>query len=108
MDAASPRSGWLIYMDISNPGQYTFRGYAQNGTTPALSMPIGAPSSVQQDQWNHLVIVVSNAVTAINVYGYLNGTLVAGPTVLPAFVPNDGLNGEHLFHWLALGWRLFF
>ncbi len=92
-DATSPRSGWLIYMDISNPGQYTFRAYAQNGTSPSLAVNIGAPSSVAQDTWNHLVIVVSNAVTATNVYGYLDGVLVAGPTALPAYVPDDGLNG---------------
>ncbi len=90
IDAASPRSGWLIYMDISNPGQYTFRAYAQNGTTPSLAVNIGAPASVLQDQWNHLVVVVSNGVTVTNVYGYLNGVLVAGPVALPAFVPNDG------------------
>jgi hypothetical protein len=92
MDAASPRSGWLIYMDISNPGEYTFRAYAQNGTTPALALNIGSANSVAQDQWNHLVVVVSNAVTVTNVYGYLNGVLVAGPTPLPAYVPNDGQN----------------
>ncbi len=91
MDAASPRSGWLLYMDISNPGQYTWRGYAQNGTTPALAVNIGGASSIAQDTWNHVVVVVSNAITATNVYGYLNGVLVAGPTALPAYVPNDGL-----------------
>ena len=90
-EANGNRSGWLIYMDISNPGQYTFRTYYQNALTPSLTFNIGAPGSVLQDQWNHLVVVVSNAVTVTNVYGYLNGVLVAGPTALSAYVPNDGL-----------------
>ena len=90
-EANGNRSGWLIYMDISNPGQYTFRAYNQNGTSPSLALNIGAAGSVLQDQWNHLVVVVSNGVTVTNVYGYLNGVLVAGPTLLPSFVPNDGL-----------------
>src|SRR5581483_8418923 len=93
VDGASPRSGWLIYMDISNPGQYTVRFYNQNSTTPSLSMNIGDPGSIAQGQWYHLALVVSNAVTATNVYGYINGVLVAGPTALPAFVPNDGASG---------------
>jgi hypothetical protein len=93
MDAASPRSGWLIYMDISNPGQYTIRTYNQNSTTPSLSMNIGGPGSIVQDQWYHLAVVVSNGVTVTNVYAYIDGVLVSGPTVLPAFVPDDGLNG---------------
>ncbi len=93
IDAANPRSGWLIYMDVANPGQYTFRAYNQNGTTPSLSMNIGAPDSILQDQWNHLVVVVSNAVSATNVYAYVNGVLVSGPTALPGFVPNDGVSG---------------
>ncbi len=38
-------------------------------------------------------IVVSNAVTVTNVYGYINGVLVAGPAPLPAYVPNDGAQG---------------
>ena len=46
---------------------------------------------VLQDQWNHLVVVVSNGVTVTNVYGYLNGVLVAGPVAsFPPSVPNDG------------------
>ena len=93
IDGASPRSGWLIYMDVSNPGQYTFRAYNQNGTTPSLSMNIGNPGSINQDQWYHLAVVVSNGVTATNVYAYVNGVLAAGPTALPAFVPNDGVGG---------------
>lgn len=86
----SPRTGWLIYMDINNTGQYTFRTYATNGTSFSLQMDIGAPGSIQVEQWYHLAIVVSNAVTVTNVYAYLNGALVAGPTVLPGYVPSDG------------------
>src|ERR1700722_1460180 len=92
VDAASPRSGWLIYMDISNPGQYTIRTYNQNSTTPSLSMNIGDPGSIVQDQWYHLAVVVSNGVTVTNVYAYIDGALVSGPTALPGFVPNDGLS----------------
>jgi len=90
--ASSGRSGWLIYMDISNPGQYTFRGYEDQTTTPALSFNIGAPDSIAQDTWNHVVVVVSNAITATNVYGYINGVLVSGPTAMTSYVPNDGNN----------------
>ncbi len=93
VDATSPRSGWLIYLGIDNPGQYTFRTYNQNGGTFSLNFDIGASNSVTVGQWYHLAVVVSNAVTVTNVYGYLNGALVAGPTPLPSYVPNDGLHG---------------
>ena len=91
--ANSPRTGWLIYMDISNIGQYTFRTYNANGATPSLSLDIGAPGSIQNEKWYHLAVVVSNAVTVTNVYAYLNGALVAGPVVLPGYVPCDGTTG---------------
>jgi hypothetical protein len=93
VDANSPRSGWLIYMDISNLGQYTFRTYNQNGTTASLSLDLGAPGSIEIEKWYHLAIVVSNAVTVTNVYAFINGALVAGPVVLPGYVPNDGVAG---------------
>ncbi len=93
VDANSPRSGWLIYMDVSNLGQYTFRTYNQNGTTASLSLDLGAPGSIQVEKWYHLAIVVSNAVTVTNVYAFINGALVAGPAVLPGYVPNDGAAG---------------
>jgi hypothetical protein len=93
VDANSPRSGWLIYMDISNLGQYTFRTYNQNGTSDSLSMDLSTAGSIQVEQWYHVAIVVSNAVTVTNVYGFINGELVAGPVVLPAYVPNDGAAG---------------
>lgn len=41
----------------------------------------------------HVVLVISNAVTATNFYAYYDGALVAGPVAIPAFVPNDGVNG---------------
>jgi hypothetical protein len=91
--ANSPRTGWLIYMDIANIGQYTFRAYNANGSTPSLSLDIGPPGSIQNEKWYHLAIVVSNAVTVTNVYAYLNGALAAGPTVLPAYVPCNGNSG---------------
>ncbi len=59
---------------------------------PRAGVEYRGPGSVLQDQWNHLVVVVSNGVTVTNVYGYLNGVLVAGPTALPAYVPNDGFS----------------
>jgi Concanavalin A-like lectin/glucanases superfamily/Bacterial lectin len=88
-DPTSPRSGWLIYANISNPGQYEFRAYAQNGTATSLTMDLGGAHSIQLEKWYHVVVVVSNAVTVTNVYGYVNGALVAGPVPLPAYVPND-------------------
>jgi len=91
--ANSPRTGWLIYMDINNIGQYTFRAYATNGTAASLSLDIGAPGSIQSEKWYHLAVVVSNAVTVTNIYAYLNGALAAGPVVLPAYVPCDGNSG---------------
>jgi len=91
--ANSPRTGWLIYMDINNIGQYTFRTYNANGTASSLNLDIGAPGSIQNEKWYHLAIVVSNAVTVTNVYAYLNGALAAGPTVLPSYVPCDGTTG---------------
>jgi hypothetical protein len=91
--ANSPRTGWLIYMDINNTGQYTFRTYNANGSTPSLSLDIGAAGSIQNEKWYHVVVVVSNAVTVTNVYAYLNGALAAGPTVLPGYVPCDGTTG---------------
>lgn len=90
VDPNSPRSGWLIYANIDNNGQYTFRTYAQNGTAYSLNLDIGGPGSIELEKWYHVVIVVSNAVTVTNVYGYLNGQLVAGPVALPGYVPNDG------------------
>jgi hypothetical protein len=93
VDASSPRSGWLIYMDAVNNGQYTFRTYAQNTTAASLSLDLGAPGSIQEEKWYHVTVVVSNAVTVTNVYGFINGALVAGPVALPAYVPNDGLAG---------------
>ena len=93
VDPNSPRSGWLIYANISNNGQYTFRTYAQNGTSASLSLDLGAPHSIQLENWYHVAVVVSNAVTVTNVYGYINGVLVAGPTPLPGYVPNDGGQG---------------
>jgi hypothetical protein len=94
VNANNPRSGWLIYMDVANVGQYTFRAYSQNGTSASLSLDLGPPGSIQVEKWYHVVVVVSNAVTATNVYGFVNGALVAGPTVLPAYVPNDGAAGN--------------
>jgi hypothetical protein len=91
--ANSPRTGWLIYMDINNIGQYTFRTYNANGTAASLSLDIGAPGSIQNEKWYHVAVVVSNAVTVTNVYAYLNGALVAGPVVLPGYVPCDGTTG---------------
>jgi hypothetical protein len=107
IDANDPRSGWLIYQDITAPGEYTFRAYNQNSTTPSLSFNIGPAGSITNSVWYHLVVVVSNAVTVTNVYGYLDGQLVAGPTPLPAYVPNDGTQGGFTvgartdlgFHW---------
>ncbi|MGO9200355.1 MAG: LamG-like jellyroll fold domain-containing protein [Limisphaerales bacterium] len=93
VDATSPRSGWLIYMDVANIGQYTFRTYATNGTSTSLSLNLGAAGSIKVGNWYHLAVVVSNSVTVTNVYGYINGALVAGPAVLPAYVPDDGQNG---------------
>jgi len=92
-DANSPRSGWLIYMDIANAGQYTFRAYNQNGATPSLSFNIGAAGSIARDTWYHLAVVVDTNGGTTNVSGYINGALVAGPTILPSYVPNDGLDG---------------
>src|SRR5579884_3496993 len=89
----SPRSGWLIYMDIANAGQYTFRAYAQNGTSPSLSFNIGAAGSITPNQWNYLAVVVNVSGGTTNVTGYLNGVQVAGPTTLPAYVPNTGSDG---------------
>src|ERR1051326_1674608 len=91
--ANRPRTGRLIYKDNNNTGQYTFRTYAANGTASSLSLNIGAAGSIQNEKWYPLAIVVSNAVTVTNVYAYLNGALVAGPTVLPAYVPCDGTTG---------------
>jgi hypothetical protein len=93
VNAGSTRSGWLIYMDVANQGQYTFRTYNTNGGTPSLSLNLGAAGSILMETWYHVAVVVSNAVTATNVYGYINGALVAGPVALPSYVPNDGANG---------------
>lgn len=92
-EANSPRSGWLIYMDISHVGQYTFRAYNQNGATPSLSFDIGAPGSITPGQWYHLAVVVNASGGATNVSGYINGVLASGPTALTSYVPNDGLDG---------------
>lgn len=91
--ANSPRTGWLIYLDIDNTGQYTFRTYNANGASFSLNMDIGAPGSIQKEQWYHLTVVVSNAVTVTNVYAYLNGALAAGPVALPAYAPCNGNSG---------------
>jgi hypothetical protein len=97
VDANSPRSGWLIYQNVNNAsssiGQLTFRTYAQSGSAASLSLNLGAPGSIQSEKWYHVAVVVSNAVTVTNVYGYINGVLVAGPVALPAYVPNDGAQG---------------
>lgn len=93
VDANNPRAGWLVYMAAANNGQYTFRTYATNGTATSLSLDLGAPGSIQEEKWYHLTVVVSNAITVTNVYGFINGALVAGPVALPAYVPNDGAAG---------------
>jgi hypothetical protein len=93
VDANSPRSGWLLYANIDNPGQWNFRTYAANGTTPSINLDLGAPHSMVNEQWYHIVLVVSNAVTATNFYAYINGAPVAGPVALAGYVPNDGLAG---------------
>lgn len=93
VDANNSFSGWALYANISHNGQYTFRTYAQNGNNQSLSLDLGAPNSVQLEKWYHVAVVVSNAITATNVYGYINGVLVAGPMPLPAYVPNDGGQG---------------
>jgi len=94
IDAASPRSGWLIYLGVSNPDQYEFRAYNTNGTAYASHLLIGAVESVKPNQWNHLVVVVSNGVTSTNMYGYLNGALVATGPFSGGYVPSDGNNAE--------------
>ena len=90
VDANSPRSGWLLYANIDNPGQYNFRTYATNGTATSLSVDLGAAHSIINEKWYHVVLVVSNAVTATNFYAFINGAPVAGPVALAGYVPNDG------------------
>ncbi len=92
-EANSPRAGWLLYANIANNGQYTFRTYATNGTAFSLSLDLGTPGSIEIGKWYHVAIVVSNAVTVTNVYGFINGSLAAGPAALPGYVPNDGNAG---------------
>ncbi|MGO8926101.1 MAG: LamG-like jellyroll fold domain-containing protein [Limisphaerales bacterium] len=94
MDAvSSDYSGWTLYIDEDNIGQFTFVTHAQNGTTPSLKLDLSTPGSIQEQQWNHVAIVVTPEGGVTNVYAYINGTQVNGPVVLTNFVPNDGLNG---------------
>ncbi len=93
VDAGGTRSGWLIYMDAANAGQYQFRTYNQNGASTSLQFNIGGAGSILADKWYHVAVVVNASGGVTNVTGYLNGSLVAGPTALTSYVPNDGADG---------------
>ena len=69
--------------------QYTIRTYNQNGTTPSLSLNIGGPGSIVQDQWVPFGRRGrGNGVTATNVYAYIDGALVTGSnSFCPASCP---------------------
>lgn len=87
------RTGWLVYIDLANAGQYTFRTYNANGTSPSLSLNLGGAGSILADKWYHLAVVVNASGGVTNVSGYINGALVSGPTQLNSYIPNDGLTG---------------
>jgi len=94
VDPNSPRSGWLLYIDIDNPGQYTFRTYTGVGTGAGVSMDIGAASSIPRDSWHHLAVVfvqLSASPETNAAYGYLDGVLVSAFTNTAHFQKNDGL-----------------
>jgi hypothetical protein len=96
MDAVSTNySGWTLYIDYNwaHIGQYSFTTCAMHGSTNSLELDLSTPGSIREEQWYHVAIVVTPEGGATNVYAYINGTLVNGPVALPAFVPNDGLNG---------------
>src|SRR2546421_2239166 len=45
MDANGNRTGWLLYMDGNNAGQYNFRTYIKSGGSTATNLNIGAAGS---------------------------------------------------------------
>jgi len=104
-NASGFRTGWLIYMDISNVGQYSWRGYNALSASPSLTFNIGAPGSIVTNKWYHLVVVVDVSGGTTNVSGYINGALVSGPTVLPSYVPNDGQSTALLSAGFSAGGR---
>ena len=99
---AGNRAGWLIYMDITGSGLYTFRTYNKNGL--AASISLDATTAVTAYSWHHVVAVVNTngnpTPDANGVYPagsitaslYLDGQLSA--TSSPAgYGINDSLGG---------------
>jgi hypothetical protein len=102
VDAASPRSGWLIYMDATSPGYYQFRAYNKNGT--ATSIALAAANPVGQGENHYLAVVVTTNVggvmpnssgiypaNSITAYFYLDGQLSASQT--GTYAMDDGGDG---------------
>ncbi len=88
VDANSPRSGWLTYVSLNSPGEFTFRTYNQNGTAPALDMDILPAGGLKPYTWTHIAIVVDGT----NVTAYVNGAVKATGS-MPSYIPNDGAAG---------------
>lgn len=64
----SPRSGWLLYNNLT--GVWNFRLYNQNGTTPSLNIGAGTTDA----NWHHIVAVCD---ASTNGELYIDGVLAA-------------------------------
>ena len=70
LDTASPRHGWLIFVDPTGAGQINLRTYAGSGTTASLNYVMTVPGGhILSNTWYHVVISF-NGTTA---QGYING-----------------------------------
>jgi hypothetical protein len=85
--SASPRSGWLVYIDsggglsAGSPAGFVFRMYAQNGSSPSISLATGG--GVNLSTWYHVAVSFDGTNAAI----YTNGVLAASGTP-SGFVPD--------------------
>jgi hypothetical protein len=92
--AASPRSGWLIYMSTAG---WEFRTYNQNTTATAVDIAGGMPTV---GVWNHVAVVWDGS----KGYIYVNGVL-ANTSAATNFVANPdsaftiGSRSDSAFFW---------